>query len=45
MWADITEAVLYVVKVEIMHLFSKQNLALSSDLNFSVQRFGLNIYS
>lgn len=45
MWADITEAVLYVVKVEIMYLCSKQKLALSIDLNFSGQRFGLNIHN
>lgn len=42
MWADITEAVLCVVKVEIRYLFSKQKLDPSSDLNFSGQRFGLN---
>lgn len=45
MWADITEAVLYVVKVEITYLCSKQKLALSIDLNFSGQRFGLNIHN
>lgn len=38
MWADMMEAILSVVKIEIMHLFSEQTIALSIDGNFSLQQ-------